>query len=144
MKATPNCPMHSSKTQKYSGTETLPGCPEPCVGFHCEFCEGMSPSLGLLSILILFHHSQQEPDKQPQEMPQKVWRTKINAQTVVRGAELGQASLGWKTSGLFSFKITPVPRGTEMLPCESVATKGKGGGQGWTTLAWMHPKVKLP
>lgn len=73
----------------------------------------MTLSPGLLSIFIMFHHSQQEPDKQPQEMPRKVWRTKINAQTVVRGPELGRANLGWKTSKLFSFKITPVPREAE-------------------------------
>lgn len=69
----------------------------PCLGFlslHCEFFRGKNPSPGVLSIFILFHHSQQEPDKQPQEMAWKVWRTKINAQTVVRGAELGRASLG--------------------------------------------------
>jgi len=107
--------MDGSKTYQVScsGNQMLPGCPEPCVSFHHKFFKRMNPSLGLLSIFIVFHHSQQEPDKQPQEMPWKVWRTKINAQTVVRGAELGQTNFGWKTSKLFSFKISPVPREAE-------------------------------
>lgn len=101
----------------------------------------MNPSLGLLSIFIMFHHSQQEPDKQPQEMPWKVWRTKINAQTVVRGAELGQANLGWKTSKLFSFKITLVPREAE-TPSRRIGAARiceKGEGQVWTTPASTCP-----
>lgn len=97
-----------------SGTETLPGFPELCVQLRCEFFKRKNPSLGILSIFIMFHHSQQQPDKQPQEMAWKVWRTKINAQTVVRGAELGRASLGWKTSKLLSFKLTLVAREAEM------------------------------
>lgn len=104
--------MDDSKTYQVScsGSETLPGCPELCVSFHCEFFRRMNPSLGLLSIFIMFHHSQQEPDKQSQEMPCKVWWTKINAQTVVSRAELCWASLGWKTSKLVYSKITLVPR----------------------------------
>lgn len=83
--------MDGSKTHQTScsGTETLPGFPELCVKLCCEFFRIKSPGLGLLSIFIMFHHSQQEPDKQPQEMAWKVWRTKINAPTVVRGVELG-------------------------------------------------------